>query len=1168
MPPTRWNRPPARWNRPPARRPWPRWRPALSLVLAIAAILGTTAPPPAYGTHRPPAVEPAPAEAGDPTGRPAATGGPPLSGGVPDRTLTLLLANVGNSNAHCQPYAFKLCFRRVEARIARAIQQLRPDLIGLIEVWPDDRCATLYGGTPEPDPQKVCWRNPLRAAGSSGSGRPAFQVQRLVGPGYQIACDARFGWDCVAARDGRVRLAAVSRPGGFVLHGLETAPPVPGCDPGFTVNAVTVTRSPVGRFRLILAHPDSGVADPAQGARCREAQIRQALELAGLAEPAPGDGPAGRRAEGHRRPAVLWMGDMNLDPWRQSGPDVDLWHRWVGPDRPLRYHSGIAEHDPPYITHHAGESSNLLPTGRRLPTVEEPAGAFPRRTLDHVTSTFLAGTCRTLGEAPGTRRLDGGPGGGMDHRALWCTLTLPKAAASPPAPAGSGSPGGGSTAAAPGPSPGHVAGDDARPAATGDLEVRVVAVGYKHRLEHAESYEDYYAHMRALMEQARPHLRRDRPNLVVFPEETALVTAFIGPRGAAARARSTTTEAFAALAAAYAPQIAYYRARFPGVPPLRLLFLALTDTQWRAFFETFSRLAREYGVYLSANVNAPEVRPVTDPARAALLGDPLRPRGSPAYEAVSPELWNVAVLFGPDGRIVARQKKVYLVPAERAEMGLNLSAEGADRFRVIPTALGPLAFMTSKDAWMVDLVDRADLYGAALVIQPEAYDRWATRPAWEPDGFKAGGWAAVQRYPALRYNVTASLTGNFFELPFDGQSAVLADGPLTRRRWGWIGQPADHGYLAVAPWVVADPVGWPLDRRRAYLAAVGDRLQPGSGDALENGYVESVIAADVTIPGPWPLPATPAGPDRRDAPGPDRSRSSGAGPAFAPAFAPPVRVDGGPDPVTRWRPALAYDAATRTLYAVWVDFRRGAQNVWLARSRDGGRTWEAAAPVYAPPPDPHQFDNRWAPAVAAGGGRVAVAWVDFRDESWDVYLAVSRDGGRTFSPPRRVDDARGPYERLHTDPVLALLPPGSPQAGPPALAAAWTDLRDRRPDTDVRWAVSRDGGSTWDAQGPVHPADPSPVEAGTVAPANQWAPSLAVDRRGRLWVAWQQLDKGTGRNRVMVRRLGSRGWGGEGDDPGPPLAVNPSHGGNQWRPRLAAGPDGRLAVVWEEDGTG
>ena len=242
--------------------------------------------------------------------------------------------------------------------------------------------------------------------------------------------------------------------------------------------------------------------------------------------------------------------------------------------------------------------------------------------------------------------------------------------------------------------------------------------------------------------------------------------------------------------------------------------------------------------------------------------------------------------------------------------------------------------------------------------------------------------------------------------------------------------------------------------------------------------------------------------------------------------------------------------------------------MWLARSRDGGRTWEAAAPVYAPPPDPHQFDNQWAPAVAAGGGRVAVAWVDFRDESWDVYLAVSRDGGRTFSSPRRVDDARGPYERLHTDPVLALLPPGSPQAGPPALAAAWTDLRDRRPDTDVRWAVSRDGGSTWDARGPVHPGDPSPVESGTVAPANQWAPSLAVDRRGRLWVAWQQLDKGTGRNRVMVRRLGSRGWGGEGDDPGPPLAVNPSHGGNQWRPRLAAGSDGRLAVVWEEDGTG
>ncbi|MEN3357032.1 MAG: hypothetical protein V7637_1014 [Mycobacteriales bacterium] len=101
------------------------------------------------------------------------------------------------------------------------------------------------------------------------------------------------------------------------------------------------------------------------------------------------------------------------------------------------------------------------------------------------------------------------------------------------------------------------------------------------------------------------------------------------------------------------------------------------------------------------------------------------------------------------------------------------------------------------------------------------------------------------------------------------------------------------------------------------------------------------------------------------------------------------------------------DPVTGRIYAVWADSRLrtgGARDVLLAQSPDG-RRWSP----------PQRVDrgsladgvDRFTPAVAAFGGRVAVT---FRDRALapapaglvGMRIAVSRDGGRSFGPAARL----------------------------------------------------------------------------------------------------------------------------------------------------------------------
>jgi hypothetical protein len=124
-------------------------------------------------------------------------------------------------------------------------------------------------------------------------------------------------------------------------------------------------------------------------------------------------------------------------------------------------------------------------------------------------------------------------------------------------------------------------------------------------------------------------------------------------------------------------------------------------------------------------------------------------------------------------------------------------------------------------------------------------------------------------------------------------------------------------------------------------------------------------------------------------------------------------------------------------------------------------------------------------------GRVVAVWMDKRhfQGGYDIYAAVSDDGGRHFGPNELAQDMFG-ENNPQWHPAVAVAPSGR-------VAAAWDDPRDGTPDVWLSW---RDAGSWSDDL-----AVPGASGAGT-----QRSPVLAFDAKGRLHIAWLARGRGGG----------------------------------------------------------
>ena len=170
------------------------------------------------------------------------------------------------------------------------------------------------------------------------------------------------------------------------------------------------------------------------------------------------------------------------------------------------------------------------------------------------------------------------------------------------------------------------------------------------------------------------------------------------------------------------------------------------------------------------------------------------------------------------------------------------------------------------------------------------------------------------------------------------------------------------------------------------------------------------------------------------------------------------------------------------LYIGWTEFTLDKTVILFSRSTDGGLTWSTPKEISTheglPRDDTGAVEGFT--AAAAADGTLYAAWAD----GSTIAMAISKDGGLTFTPSRPVLDTAPSYytveavERANGFPQLGIAPKSN------RLFLTFSDYRNG--DVDVFCSTSTDRGATWT---PATRVNNDPIHNG----ADQFFQWLAVD---------------------------------------------------------------------------
>jgi len=253
-----------------------------------------------------------------------------------------------------------------------------------------------------------------------------------------------------------------------------------------------------------------------------------------------------------------------------------------------------------------------------------------------------------------------------------------------------------------------------------------------------------------------------------------------------------------------------------------------------------------------------------------------------------------------------------------------------------------------------------------------------------------------------------------------------------------------------------------------------------------------------------------------------------------------VFVAEGSAPHAPQQPQLAIDGTG----VIHLTYAQGDDVLYTA-SRDEGRTFRKA--VKLPPAHDISLGMRRGPRIAVTKDVICISVIGGRKgkgRDGDLLSFRSTDGGETWEGPVTVnDEPDAAREGLH---AMA-------SGGDGSICCVWLDLRNR--GTEIRAALSKDGGATWSGNTLVY-RSPS----GSVCECCHPSVHLAAD--GQISVLFRNALEGNRDMYVISSKDGGMSFG-EASKVGTgtwPLKACPMDGGC-----LAHLQDGRIATAWRRD---
>jgi len=199
------------------------------------------------------------------------------------------------------------------------------------------------------------------------------------------------------------------------------------------------------------------------------------------------------------------------------------------------------------------------------------------------------------------------------------------------------------------------------------------------------------------------------------------------------------------------------------------------------------------------------------------------------------------------------------------------------------------------------------------------------------------------------------------------------------------------------------------------------------------------------------------------------------------------------------------------LFAAWLDLRKKGTQLYSAVSKDSGATWSKNTLVYEPPSG-NICECCHPTSIVDAKGTIHVMWRNALGGARDMYVARSNDGGATFGPAEKQGSGSWALEACPMDGGgLAFDSAG-------ALVSIWRRENDvylaeksgaeKKLETgkDPAIAAGKDGVyAIWTADGAVRLRTPGATQPSTLAPQGAF-PQLIGIPNGPMLAAWE--DRG------------------------------------------------------------